>query len=348
MKLKLHIHIITAGRLALLKECLESVFKALPENATIAVVVNGDHPETTKWLATLNHPALEWSVLPRESRPRARNRAFETTGQNEIIYFLDDDVRVPEHLFERALQKFQENPDVAILGGPNLTPPGVGKAEALFGAIMTSVTAAPFVRVRYGSHNIAKIPASECDLILCNLAIRKSAIPKEVRLLDGLKSNEENLFIHECSQRGLISAFFSELFVYHHRRKTILSFFQQVSSYGYGRAQQTIADFRSFEFAFFAPAIALLLAIPILMTSPLLFDGLLASYVIAALLGGFYSSRIRSLGVLGIAMSVPLTLLVHFAYGIGFWRGVRRCSKEAFQKFVVGLSTDLAQSQSRI
>lgn len=286
------------------------------------VVVNGKSPETVTWLETFSHPAFSWIEIPEEPRTVARNRAF-SARDFDIVYFLDDDVEVPEPLLARALERFASDPSLAVLGGPNLTPPASTFQEKLYGAVMTSPFAAPMVRARYEASRGDR-PATERELILCNLALRRRAIPEGLRFLDHLRGSEENLFLFECRERGLEARFSPELQVFHHRRSTLPSFVRQIFWYGYGRAQQTWLAPRSCHPAFLAPSVACLFAatgaaIPSLRGLTLT---LLAVHAAGGLLGAVASREMRGLGARAVALAPPLTLIVHAAYGTGLLVGL--------------------------
>lgn len=317
---------MTAGRLSLLQQCLASVVHTMPQDSQIVLVVNGSHPNTVNWLNRCSYP-LEVYQVPKESLAKSRNRAFGLcTG--DVIHFFDDDVIVPEGLFQITLLQFKNNNEIAVLGGPNLTPPHSPYSERLFGAIVSSPFAAPLVCVRYGGEKDPRIrTATEHDLIFCNLAIRPRLIPEKLRFREHLKSNEENVFLYHCRQHKLAILFVPEAFVYHRRRKTLWKFIQQIHSYGFGRAQQWRLAFRSCHPFFLAPALLYLLPLYLSVNQALL---LLLLYSFGALIGAITSRPIRRMGILSILLCIPLSAIVHLSYGFGFWKGLFHPLREAF------------------
>lgn len=254
--MKLSIFMLTHGRLSLLKPCLRSVLDALPAESEVVVVLNGSHPETARWLAEVCDDRVRWLEKREELPGQCRNLAF-TVCRGEIIHFLDDDVVVPPDIFSNLLMRFATDPDVAILGGPNITPADSPWNEKLYGAMMTSAFAAPMIRRRYMSHaRENERETSERELILCNLAMRKAMIPPAVRFRDTLLCNEENLFLYDCRRHRLKIRFSAAIFVEHRRRGTLSRFLAQILRYGTGRGQQTAIAPRSCHPAFLAPAIA--------------------------------------------------------------------------------------------
>lgn len=332
----LSVFILTTNRLRLLKDCLESTLTALPPQSEIIIAVNGYFPKTTAWLSQLNDPRVHWFEKKMESPGYSRNIAFEVC-QGEIIYFLDDDVIVPRHLFTNATQLFRDFRDFSILGGPNLTPTDSSWNEKLYGAIMTSPFAAPMVRQRYycgsgkktasprnsnkASHQI--LTASERELILCNLAIRRSQIPKNIRFRQTLLCNEENLFLYECRKAQQKIGYSTKLFVYHRRRRSLSHFLQQIFRYGTGRGQQTLKAPFSCHPAFLIPPVAVILGVILIAFGQwLILLSLIATHHLLSLLGILFSEDLRNLGPYATLLTIPLTLFLHTAYGIGFWRGI--------------------------
>jgi hypothetical protein len=333
---KLLIHIVTHGRPALLRDCVESVARFLPEETSVNIIINGECRESERWLESFAHPAFRWQTIAREPRPLARNRAFDGNDA-DIVYFLDDDVVVASPVFHRARALFEIDRDLVVLGGPNLTLPDSSYDEKLFGSIMTSPFAAPMVSRRYGSDPRPEFDADEHSLILCNLAVRPSGIPHWLRLRGHLKSNEENLFLYECQRLGLPCRFSAALGVYHRRRKDIWSFTRQVYSYGFGRAQQTWEAPRSCHPAFLTPAlmfpfVAAAIWFPASRAALL---ALAALHFLLSLAAAAGTRHIRELGPRAVLLGVPLTFLVHSAYGLGFWRGLTHSFQKRFSKGTV-------------
>jgi Glycosyl transferase family 2 len=330
--MKLDVHIVTCGRLPLLRDCCTSLARYLPKEAGVTIIINGAQPETENWLQSFGHPAFRWETIEREHRAIARNRAFDSSDA-DVIYFLDDDVVIPGPIFENALCLFALDPDLGVVGGPNLTLPESDWNENFFGSIMTSAFAAPMVRQRYGSHAEDILPASEHSLILCNLAVRTAAIPRWLRFRGELKSNEENLFLYECRRSKILSRSSYSLAVYHRRRRDLRSFGLQIFSYGFGRAQQTWFAPQSCHPAFFAPA-ALCITLPLLLFTPHPLPSLsflMSLYFLLSLGGAVLSSQIRTLGPVAVVCAAFLTLYVHVSYGLGFLLGMFDSFKRPLQ-----------------
>lgn len=310
---QLSIFLVASHAEPVFRRCLESVISHLPLCSEIVIVFNGPQPEKEKWLRSLGHPDLVLIRSKKTCVSQLRNLAF-TECSGEIIYFLDDDVIVPNGLFESVLKRFQKEPALSIIGGPNLTPPDSTFQQKIFGAILTSPFAAPFVYSRYTRRKDKK-EATGLDLILCNLAMRRSHVPKSLRFYEGLYPNEETLFLHRAKRKKLHLSYSEDLFVYHHRRGTMGKFLQQIRGYGFGRGKQTLLDPLSLPFVFVLPAAFVSLTLFFLF-SPLHMG---VAYAFLSLTGWLSSKECRSLGFLAFGLAPLLTLAVHFSYlqGLG-------------------------------
>ncbi|MCB0405468.1 MAG: glycosyltransferase [Bdellovibrionales bacterium] len=318
--LDLTVSIVTSGRLPLLKRCLRSVVNSLPLQSEILLVVNGEDRPTIEWLTNNPLPRLHWEQRRRGSLATHRNFAL-SRARGAIFYCLDDDIEVPKFLFSEVLRFFEQHPDVGLLGGPNRTPPHSSRHQKLFGAVMTSWFAAPWVRRRYGAGGGESL--ADFDLMFCNLAFRVSAIPPQLRFVETLRSNEENTFVNSCAASNVRHRFIDRFYVYHERRTSLVGFLRQIASYGHGRSQQVRLGWTWSQFGFLVPPAVLVLAMVLLATGFV--------KVLAALVGlhqalGFASvftgrEEIRALGMGERFKLVPLIGLVHLAYGYGFWWG---------------------------
>src|SRR5437667_6790783 len=73
-------------------------------------------------LRSLDYPRDCFEVIVARGRqPAVQRNAALQAARGELIYFLDDDSRAPPDNLRRALVHF-EDPQVKMLGGPNLCP----------------------------------------------------------------------------------------------------------------------------------------------------------------------------------------------------------------------------------
>jgi cellulose synthase/poly-beta-1,6-N-acetylglucosamine synthase-like glycosyltransferase len=206
-----------------------------------SVVVTVDRPD--KRLLSLQSLAL----LPKREKPR---EIFLSVGKNPslqrnvgvglckspLVYFLDDDSFVnadtPSHLTRHF-----ENPRTAVAGGPNLVFPQAPAFEKTVSAVLASWMGSFKVRNRYAALGSVK-EATEKDLILCNLMVRREAFEKKGGFRTDLYPNEENEFLNRLLHDGAQLIYNPQAAIYRPRRKNVKEFSRQAFRYGQGRARQ--------------------------------------------------------------------------------------------------------------
>lgn len=316
--LSLSIVIPTHGRLASLRKCLDSIFAAdMPDATEILVVCNGSDPLTEDFIRQLSRsePRIQLLELSRGSPAEARNAALNLV-RGEIIYFLDDDVTIAPDLFSRALETFEQRPEVDVLGGPNLTPPTSSGFERAVGEVLASRFGAARVSARYRSTGRMR-RTDDRALILCNLAIRASALAGRRPVFGSeLVCNEENLLLGLLERENRAMLHDPALVVYHARRGTLAGFARQIFKYGRGRWQNTMALPGSLSPVFLLPSVFLvyLLCLPFLASRwwqiPLAAYGLML--LTAAALQTYRARSMRT-----FPRMLVLFPACHFAYGAG-------------------------------
>jgi hypothetical protein len=212
--------------------------------------------------------------------------------------------------------------DVKMVGGPNLCPPDAPALEKVFALVLSSWLAFGPSRARYASVGAVRT-SSEKELILCNLIARRQAMLDLGGFNEALYPNEENALMDELQKRGGKLVYDPQLIVHRRPRASLAAFSRMLMTYGRGRAEQFRVNPTFGSFLNFAPPLfcVYLLAFPFLL---LRFRWLtivpLGFYAIAVaaqtLILAFRGSFTRALAAL------PLIVLTHILYGIGFWRGL--------------------------
>ena len=161
-------------------------------------------------------------------------------------------------------------------------------------------------------------PSSEKELILCNLAVRKSAFLAAGGFDEALYPNEENALMDSLRARGGILSYDPDFVIYRRPRPTLAAFARMLFTYGRGRAEQFRLHPTLGSILNFAPPLFVLyaLATPWL---PAPWTWAWGIYVLALLTAAAIHPGLS----LGQRLPLPpLILLSHLGYGLGFWRGL--------------------------
>ncbi len=264
-------------------------------------------------------------IVARGKQPSVQRNAAMQEARGDLIYFLDDDSTPPPGNLRRAVKAFAD-PQVKMLGGPNLCPPDAPLLEQVFALVHASWLAFFSSRARYTP--VGKVRESgEKELILCNLIARRDAMMELGGFNEALYPNEENALMDELQKRGGKLLYDPELMVHRRPRSNLKSFAKMLLNYGRGRAEQvrlhpTPGSAPNFVPPLFCVYLAALIALGVAgqttwlpwLLIPLLFYGFALLAQAAALAGQG--------GILQSFCAIPLIFLTHFLYGIGFWRGL--------------------------
>jgi succinoglycan biosynthesis protein ExoA len=193
-------------------------------------------------------PVLEGlRKLPASERPR---EIFACVGKNPslqrnlgvarckspVVYFLDDDSWVAPGTVPNLLSHFQDD-RVGVAGGPNLVPQDASDFERTVNSVLASWLGSFKVRSRYAALGSVR-EATEKELILCNMMIRRKTFNSQGGFRVDLYPNEENEFLNRLMHQGFGLIYDPRGAVYRHRRKSLWAFCWQAFRYGRGRARQ--------------------------------------------------------------------------------------------------------------
>ena len=262
-------------------------------------------------------------IVARGNQPSAQRNAAMKVARGEVLYFLDDD-SVPKPANLRRAAVYFRDPQVKMVGGPNLCPPEAPPLEQVFALVMSSWLGFFSSRARYDAVGEARA-ASEKELILCNLSARRDAMVELGGFNEALYPNEENALMDELQKRGGKLVYDPEFTVLRRPRSSMKSFARMLMTYGRGRAEQfrlhpTLGSAPNFVPPLFLvylvllPLLVWLLPFGKLLLLPL---GLYALILLAQ--GVVLAKRTQALFAVG---ALPLICLTHLLYGWGFWRGL--------------------------
>jgi cellulose synthase/poly-beta-1,6-N-acetylglucosamine synthase-like glycosyltransferase len=260
-------------------------------------------------------------IVARGKQPAIQRNAAIKAARGELIYFLDDDSRAQPDNLQRALTHFKD-PEVKMLGGPNLCPPDAPLLEQVFAVVLSSWLPFGPSRARYDRIGAAR-PSGEKELILCNMMARREALLELGGFDESLYPNEENALMDDLQKRGAKLIYDPDLIVRRRPRPTLRAFCKMLFTYGRGRAEQFRLHPTSGSALNFVPPLfcLYLVAAPLLALAlgPIVFAPL-ALYLLALM--GQTAVSMVSKGFFHSLLAAPLLAAPHIFYGLGFWRGL--------------------------
>jgi succinoglycan biosynthesis protein ExoA len=257
-------------------------------------------------------------LLAEGSAPSRQRNLAAKEASGDVLYFLDDDsLIIPENF--ALCSAGMSDPAVAVVGGPSITPAGDSRLQQLFGYALASAFGSGAVNNRYRTRGETR-ETTDKELILCNLAVRRSVFMDLNGFNECLYPNEENEFLERVTSAGYKLLHVPSMFVFRSQRRTLKAFIRQMFSYGRGRGQQTLIT-SSYTVSSFIPLffVAYLVLTLICIKYVLMFVPLVI-YLAAALVSSLCvmrrTGRPFSLLLLGI---YPI---MHFVNGVGLLWGL--------------------------
>jgi len=288
--------------------------------------------ETLEHLRQVDYPNFEILVLPDESTdwgnevhviptgpvgPAAkRDLAFEhATG--DILAFLDDDAYPAEDWLTNAVRYF-DDPTVAAVGGPAITPESDGLMLQASGYVYASLLGGGNYAYRYIPQSRREVD----DYPTCNLLVRRADFEAvggfDTRFWPG-EDTKLCLDLTQSLSKKIIYA--PDVVAYHHRRALFGPHLRQVRSYALHRGYfaKRFPE-TSLRLSYFLPALLLaslvgggLLSLFITALVPFYGFGV-GVYLLATIISAAYTSRSFLLTPL-VAAGI---LATHIVYGIWF------------------------------
>jgi cellulose synthase/poly-beta-1,6-N-acetylglucosamine synthase-like glycosyltransferase len=270
-------------------------------------------------IAELDYPKTRivpsGAVGPSEKRDLALNYA-----RGEIIAFIDDDAYPVRDWLKNAVKYF-DNPEVAAVGGPAVTPDNDSFMQKASGYVLSSIMGGGSYTYRYIPGEVREVD----DYPTCNLLVRKSVMEKIGGFDNKFWPGEDTILCLEITKKeGKKIIYAPDVLVYHHRRHLFRPHLKQIWSYAVHRGY-FVKRFpeTSLRLSYFLPSLFVigLAAGGVLSifsgTVRLIYILVIALYVMAALASGFKTGN--PLMAVVVAAGIALT---HIYYGIGFGLGL--------------------------
>ena len=144
----------------------------------------------------------------------------------------------PPGELRRTVAAFAD-PQVKMVGGPNLCPPDAPFLEHVFALVHSTWLAFFSSCARYASVRENSAFQVKSELILCNLIARRDAMVELGGFNEALYPNEENALMDELQKRGGKLLYDPALMVHRRPRNNFVrAFAKMLLNYGRGRAEQ--------------------------------------------------------------------------------------------------------------
>jgi len=250
--------------------------------------------------------------------PGAKRNIGIANSSSEFCAFIDSDAYPRGDWLSKAVKYF-EDPQIAAVGGPGLTPEKDGFMQRASGYILSSF----MVGNISGRYKTTRISESD-DIHSCNFIVRRSALKEAGGWNERYWPGEDTLICLSIKKSGkkLIEA--SDVIVYHHRRPLFGPHLRQVSRFGEHRGFfARMFPENSFKLTYFVPSLLVLFLLAGVLASfayPFFGDILLlaiATYLVLCLIAA--SLEVKEAKML---LSVWLGILAtHIVYGLSFLAG---------------------------
>lgn len=267
----------------------------------------------------LDYPAEQLEIIIARGRhPSVQRNTALRAARGELVYFLDDDVEPDTGNLQHMAELFQDA-KVAMVGGPNLCPPDAPALERVFALVLSAWLAFGPSRARYAKVGQRR-ETSEKELILCNLAARRSDVLELGGFDEALYPNEENALMDGLQQSGRKLIYDPGCFAFRRPRRTLGAFAKMLMTYGRGRAEQfRLHPSPGSALNFIPPLFCVyILALPTAMLWPWILWPLVA-YGLGMILQTL--ALVPRGGWLALP-ALPLIVVTHIFYGLGFWKGL--------------------------
>jgi succinoglycan biosynthesis protein ExoA len=276
---------------------------------------------TFNYINQVKNRNLDFEVLIAEgNNPSSQRNLLAEKSNGELILFLDDDSVPAEDLLERYRETLEAYPEAKIIGGPSLLIKKDQSLSPLSNIFFSSSFGIGPVRNRYNSIGATR-KATEKDLILCNLLIKRDFFLKTKGFNQEIYPGEENEFLNNLDEDVEI-LYNPDAIVYREPRRSFVLFLEQMFSYGKGRGKHL--KLNSFcEFLFLIPLFFSLY----IFNLPLIKNQSFAWY---APVGIHFLLSVITLIIHGVKdLSIRQRLLLpfffflgHFSYGVGVMAGI--------------------------
>jgi cellulose synthase/poly-beta-1,6-N-acetylglucosamine synthase-like glycosyltransferase len=247
-------------------------------------------------------------------KPAVKRNLGMKKARGEFFAFIDSDAYPEKDWLKNAIKYFKDS-KVGLVGGPNLTPIEGNIDEKISGYVLANFWVSGLANIRYKISNNKFVK----ELPSCNYISKKEISPE---YKEGFLTAEDSKFCFDIKKRGYKILYAKDIIVYHHRRDSIKKHIKQMFIYGRDIAWLAKEEFSLNMFYFsllslfvigFWAGTILSLFYPSIRN---IFLFLLFFYFLVMIFTNIHKKLKISIFV------TTVSIITHFAYGIGFLYGV--------------------------
>ncbi|MDO8511632.1 MAG: glycosyltransferase [Nanoarchaeota archaeon] len=304
-----------------LHQCLDSLLVLEYPNYEVIMVNDASKDNTLAILRAYQKKSKKIKVVTytvNKGVPGARNEGMKA-AKGDIFVFTDADATFPREWPLKLIQPFTENQAVGATGGRDIAPPNQPLIHKCIDYTLTSF-------IGTGGLRGAKVRLAKYAVTGCNFAVRRSVVEKVGMHDEKIRwRGEEKEWCQRIREAGYQIQFVHDSYILHYRRISLKLFWTQTYKSGKARFDILKAAPRSFELIHIIPSLfVVFLVITALFSlffhaSFALFTIVLSIYLaVLAIQSALGTLKIKQLSSFVI---VPFTtIIMHFAYGLGFIR----------------------------
>jgi cellulose synthase/poly-beta-1,6-N-acetylglucosamine synthase-like glycosyltransferase len=192
---------------SLTQQCVSTCLSLFPQSKVILLLDDA-------------HGASESSanlqVILQSGTIAAKRNAGVEMATTEFIAFIDSDAYPEKDWLPKALAALRERPDAAVVGGPNISPPGQEESRRLVGL----ATKSWLVAGRWNFYKSERSAARYCDnLPACNMVLRRADILETGGMDPALELGEDTDLCARFIASDRTVYFEPKAIVYHYDRR---------------------------------------------------------------------------------------------------------------------------------
>lgn len=309
-KIKVSIIIVTNEWHNYLEECISKCKALSSENFEIIILPDLPFDREIKGVRVIS--------TGRYSSPSTKKNIGAKEAKGEILAYIDSDAYPEANWLNNALKYFQD-PDVSVVGGPNLTPETDNYLQQANGIILSSLFCSGPFAARYD----IKKRSEGNELPSCNLFIRKSDLEQIGGFEKDLWPGEDAKFCFQVLDNLKKRVIYApDVIVYHHRRPLFYEYLKQIWGYGHTKGY-IITEFSSIRRIFyFIPSLFVLFLISgfffwNFVPARIVYLTILSIYSLSCFLVAIQTKDIW----IGFLVFIGI-FLTHITYGIAFIFGL--------------------------